>query len=113
MDETNPAGDADGIPADPPPFPAFGVHDSERVYDSHWCGLRRDTVVLPDGKHQEYHVFEIPDAIVVVPELADGRLVLIGQYRYPHGRTPWEVPAGRISEGEDPAVAAVRRRGSS
>lgn len=108
MEQHPEGGDAGGVPSDPPPFPPFGVHDSERVYDSHWCGLRRDTVVLPGGALQEYHVFEIPDAIVVVPELADGRLVLIGQYRYPHGRTHWEVPAGRVSEGEDPAAAAER-----
>jgi len=96
------------LPADPPPFPPFGVEGVERVYDSHWCALRRDMVVLRDGRLQEYHVFEIPDAIVVVPVLEDGSIVLIGQYRYPHGKTHWEIPAGRISPGEDPRDAAVR-----
>ena len=43
-----PAGD--GIPADPDPFPPFPVHRTDRVYDSPWCGLRRDEVILPDGK---------------------------------------------------------------
>lgn len=96
------------LPSDPPPFPPFGVHSVERVYDSHWCALRRDTVVLPSGALQEYHVFEIPDAVVVVPVLADGSIVLIGQYRYPHGNTHWEVPAGRIGPGESPQDAALR-----
>jgi ADP-ribose pyrophosphatase len=96
------------IPDDPPPFPPFEVQDSERVYDSHWCALRRDTVLLRGGAPQEYHVFEIPDAVVVVPVLADGSIVLIGQYRYPHGRTHWEVPAGRIAAGESPGETALR-----
>ena len=95
-------------PDDPPPFPPFGVHGSERIYDSPWCGLRRDEVVLPGGALQEYHVFEISDAVGIVPVLPDGRVVLVGQYRYTHGKTHWETPAGRIDEGEDPAAAARR-----
>jgi 8-oxo-dGTP pyrophosphatase MutT (NUDIX family) len=95
-------------PDNPPPFPPFGLHGSERIYDSPWCGLRRDEVVLPGGALQEYHVFEIPDAVACVPVLPDGRLVLVGQYRYPHGKTHWETPAGRIDRGEDPAAAALR-----
>ena len=95
-------------PDNPQAFPAFGLHDSERLYDSVWCGLRRDIVVLPDGALQEYHVLEIGDAVAVVPILRDGRILLIGQYRYPHGKTHWEVPAGRIGEGEAPATAGAR-----
>lgn len=96
------------VPDDPAPFPPLGLARSERIYLSPWCGLRRDIVVLPDGAEHEYHVFEISDAVAVVPVLADGRAVLIGQYRYPHGKTHWEVPAGRIQEDESPAEAARR-----
>jgi ADP-ribose pyrophosphatase len=63
---------------------------------------------LEDGREQEYHVVEIPDAVVAVPVTRDGRVVMVGQYRYPHGGTHWEVPAGRMSEGEDPEEAARR-----
>ena len=98
----------DPVPEDPPPFPPFRVERSERVYDSPWCGLRRDEVELPNGDLQEYHVFEVSDAVAVLPVLADGSIVLVGQYRYPHGRTHWEAPAGRIDEGEDPRAAAAR-----
>ena len=96
------------VPADPPPFPPFEVHASRRIYDSPWCGLRRDEVVLPDGALQEYHVFEVSDAVAVLPVRPDGSIILIGQYRYPHGKTHWEAPAGRIDEGEEPGAAAVR-----
>lgn len=100
--------DSSPVPDQPPSFAPFGVRGSEVVYDSHWCRLRRDMVVLPNGADQEYHVLEVPDAVVVVPVLADGSIVMIGQYRYPHGKTHWEVPAGRISEGEAPLDAAAR-----
>ena len=81
---------------------------SERIYESSWCGLRRDFIELPNGDEQEYHIFEIPDAIAVVPVLPDGSIVMVGQYRYPHGKTHWEIPAGRISPGETPADCAAR-----
>jgi ADP-ribose pyrophosphatase len=95
-------------PEDPPPFPPFETVDSEQVYDSPWCGLKRNQVRLPDGRLQEYHLFEISDAVTVLPVTREGRVVMIGQYRYPHGRTHWEIPAGRIDAGESPEEAARR-----
>lgn len=92
---------------DPPPFAPFEVATSERIYASPWCGLRRDHVRLPD-RLQEYHVFEVGDAVAVVPVLPDGRIVMLWQYRYPHGKTHWEIPAGRVDAGENAADAAAR-----
>ena len=65
-------------------------------------------MVFPDGTSGVHHVVEISDAVVVVPRLADGRFVLIGQYRYPHGETHWELPAGRLNPAEDPRLGAER-----
>jgi ADP-ribose pyrophosphatase len=96
------------LPDDPAPFPPFGVNKREQIYDSPWCGLRRDEVVLPNGNPQEYHVFEISNAVAVVPITRAGEFVLVGQYRYTHGATQWEVPAGRLEDGEDPQVGALR-----
>jgi ADP-ribose pyrophosphatase len=98
----------DSLPDNPEPFPAYEVIGSERIYASKWCGLRRDTIRLDDGSPQEYHIIEIPDAVAVVPLTSDGRVVLIGQYRYPHGKTHWEIPAGRLIDGEDPREGALR-----
>ena len=94
--------------SDPPQLDPFPVVSSDRIYDSVWCGLRRDHVRLGDGQVQEHHVFEVTGAVVVVPVLPDGRIVLLWQYRHPLGHSHWELPAGRIHEGEDPAVAAER-----
>jgi ADP-ribose pyrophosphatase len=95
-------------PANPPPFAPFQLARSERIYDSHWCGLRRDIVRIQSGEEREYHVFEVGDAVVTVPTLKDGGVVMIGQYRYPHGKTHWELPAGRVHAGEEPELAALR-----
>jgi ADP-ribose pyrophosphatase len=99
---------AEGDARTPAPFPALQVTDSARLYDSPWVGLRRDLLKLPDGGTQEYHVVEISDAVVVVPMMADGRIAMIWQYRYPHGKSHWEVPAGRVEPDETPAHAALR-----
>jgi len=40
--------------------------------------------------------------------LADGRLVMERQYRYPMGRVMLEFPAGKIDTGEAPFACAVR-----
>ncbi len=95
-------------PPNPPPFDPFPIRSSERIYDSPWCGLRRDVVELADGALQEYHVFEISDAVAVVPVLPDGSIVMLWQFRHPHGRSHWEIPAGRIDAGETPERAAER-----
>lgn len=99
---------AERAPANPTPFAPFPLLRSERIYASRWCGLRRDWIELRDGREQEYHVVEIPDAVAVVPVLPDGRVVLIGQFRHPHQKTHWEVPAGRMLDGEAPELCAER-----
>ncbi|MEZ6013650.1 MAG: NUDIX hydrolase [Planctomycetota bacterium] len=95
-------------PANPAPFAPFEVLRTERIYDSPWCGLRRDVLRLDDGREQEHHVFEVGDAVCVLPIRADGQVVMIGQFRHPHGKTHWEVPAGRMNVGEAPEEAAAR-----
>ena len=97
----------DGFP-DLPAFPPFPIRSTERLYDSPWVGLRRDVIELEAQREQEYHIVEIEPAVCVVPELADGSIAMIWQLRHPHGRTHWEIPAGRLHAGEDPAVGAAR-----
>lgn len=48
------------------------------------------------------------DVVVVVPLLADGRLVIERIYRHPYRRTFLEFPAGGIEASEDPLAAAAR-----
>lgn len=94
--------------SDPEPLVPFPVVASERVYDSRWCGLRRDLVRLADGSVQEHHVFEVGEAVAIVPLLPDGRVLLLWQYRHALGRSHWEIPAGRLHAGEAPEAGAAR-----
>lgn len=81
---------------------------SDQVYKGHFLDVRRDRVGLPDGSeaYREYIVH--PGAVMVVPLLDDGRLVLERQYRYPLGRVMIEFPAGKLDAGEPGRRCAER-----
>lgn len=38
----------------------------------------------------------------------DGKILLVKQYRYAYGETIYEIPAGKLNAGEEPALAAAR-----
>jgi ADP-ribose pyrophosphatase len=63
--------------------------------------VRRDDVLLPDGKPATREFIQHPGAVAVIPLLDDGRIVLVRQFRYPIGKTIVEFPAGKLDDGED------------
>ncbi len=97
--------------ADPPANAAHLVEskvDSEAVFDGKLLHVRRDTVRLPDGTFTTREYVVHPGAVLIVPVLADGRLVVERQYRYPLGRVMIEFPAGKLDPGEAPLDSARR-----
>jgi ADP-ribose pyrophosphatase len=86
---------------------------SRRVHTGRIVHLDVDTVRFPDGSVGELEIFRHPGASAVVPFLSDPagddpQLLLIKQYRYAAGGFIYEIPAGRLDAGEDPAVCARR-----
>ena len=82
--------------------------DSEQVYQGHFLDVRRDQVRLPDGKLAQREYIVHPGAVMVVPLLDDGRLVVERQWRHPMQCVMLEFPAGKIDPGESPFECAVR-----
>jgi ADP-ribose pyrophosphatase len=82
--------------------------DSQTVWRGAFLDVHRDSVALPDGTtaHREYIVH--PGAVMIVPILDDGRLVVERQWRYPLGRAMLEFPAGKLEAGE-PVLACAER----
>jgi ADP-ribose pyrophosphatase len=82
--------------------------DGRRVYQGALLDVRCDRVRLPDGGEgvREYVVH--PGAVLVVPVLPDGRLIVERQFRYPLQRVFREFPAGKIDPGEAPEDTARR-----
>jgi ADP-ribose pyrophosphatase len=81
---------------------------SETLVQGGFLQVRRDTVRMPDGQTATRELVQHPGAVMVVPILDDGRLLLERQYRHPVQRVLLEFPAGKIDAGEDPGRCAVR-----
>src|ERR1700712_2099676 len=81
---------------------------SEILVDGNFLYGKRDKVRLPNGHESEREYLEHPGAVIVVPLLDDGQLVMERQFRYPLRRTFIELPAGKIDENEDPLATGKR-----
>lgn len=86
---------------------------SRRVYDGKVIAVDRDTVQFPNGTVGELEMVRHPGASAVVPFLtdpgsADPQILLIKQYRHAAEEFIYEIPAGKLDGGEDPAVCAAR-----
>ncbi|MES2074313.1 MAG: NUDIX hydrolase [Pseudomonadota bacterium] len=82
--------------------------DGELVYNGHFLKVQRDTIALPDGKHTAREYVLHPGAVVILPLLDDGTVLMERQYRYPLHQVFIEFPAGKIDQGEDPLACAKR-----
>jgi ADP-ribose pyrophosphatase len=72
----------------------------EQVYRGHFLDVRRDSIEQADGHRATREYIVHPGAVMVVPILDDGRLVVERQYRYPLGKVLLEFPAGKLDPGE-------------
>lgn len=82
---------------------------SERVFEGRLIALRIDDLRTRDGATYRREVVEYGAAVVLVPVDADGRLLMVRQYRHPVGAWLLELPAGGIDAHDaSPADAALR-----
>jgi 8-oxo-dGTP pyrophosphatase MutT (NUDIX family) len=85
------------------------VHGERTLYDSPWVRLALVDIEIPGGERFEHHVVRAPANAsgVVVSDEARGAL-LLWRHRFTTDTWGWEIPAGRIDEGESPEQAAAR-----
>ena len=89
-----------------------GKVSSTRAYHGRVISLDVDEVRFPDGSVGSLEMIRHPGASAIVPLLGDGesdpRVLLIRQYRYAANGFLYEIPAGRLDEGETPMECAHR-----
>lgn len=86
---------------------------TRRAYTGRVISLDVDRVRFPDASEGELEIVRHPGASAVVPFLSDPagdnpQIMLLRQYRYAADGYLYEVPAGRLDAGEDPAACAHR-----
>ena len=67
-----------------------------------------EDVALPNGKTTTLDLVRHPGASAVVPLKTNGHVVLVHQYRHATGGYLYEIPAGKLSKGENPEDCAIR-----
>ena len=81
---------------------------TRRVYEGRILNLRVDDVVYPNGNPSKVEVVEHDGGVSIIAQPDPRSIVLVKQFRPAIGRELWEVPAGKLERGEDPAKAARR-----
>jgi ADP-ribose pyrophosphatase len=67
-----------------------------------------EEVELPSGRRATLEVLHHPGAAAAVVFTASDRIVLLRQYRHAAGLWLWEIPAGKLDPGEEPAACIER-----
>lgn len=76
---------------------------------SPWMQVIAREVEFTAGSEPEiYHAVAQQDYLAVVAVTPDGRIPIVRQYRPAMEAFTWELPAGLVDRGEEPAVAAAR-----
>lgn len=73
---------------------------SETIAEGGMLLVKRDQVRVSSGATSQREYVIHPGAVVVVPVLDNGNLLLERQFRYPLSRVFIELPAGKIDAGE-------------
>ncbi len=81
---------------------------SKTIFHGRAVDLKVERVIEPGGVDTTREVVYHPGSVVVVPHLADGRLILVRQYRHAARQSLWELVAGGMEPGETVRQSARR-----
>ena len=83
---------------------------SEIVFDHHWYRLRRDWLILPDGrKIDDYFVSLRPEVVLIFAVTAAEDVVLVRQYKHGASSILLEFPGGTFLPHEETSEKAAAR----
>jgi 8-oxo-dGTP pyrophosphatase MutT (NUDIX family) len=87
----------------------FETVTSETLHVGKIFALRADDVRMPHGNVARREVIEHYGAVAVVAMDEAKNIVMVYQYRHPVGRRLWELPAGLLDLGGEPAHITAAR----
>jgi 8-oxo-dGTP pyrophosphatase MutT (NUDIX family) len=78
------------------------------VYGNRWFDVNLADVRLPDGRRLDHYLIRMrPVAVATIVNEAD-EVLLLWRHRFITDSWGWELAAGVVEDGEDPASAAAR-----
>ncbi len=80
----------------------------QTVYTGKIINVRMDEIALPTGRPATREVVEHPGGVAVLPLDRDGGVIMVRQWRYPFMKELLEIPAGKLSPGEEPYACGLR-----
>lgn len=80
----------------------------ELAYEGTILKIYRDTV-LANGIREVYDYIHHDGAAAVVPVTADGKLIMVRQYRNALDRFTLEIPAGKLDAPDEPMIECAAR----
>ncbi len=88
---------------------SFKKISSKYISKHHYFTARVDAYETDTGKIVDpYFVVEMPESACAVALTADGKVILVKQYRYPINKVCVEIPGGFIDNNEEKEKAIAR-----
>ena len=84
------------------------VIESKELIKTKIFSVTEDVARDPEGFEIRRAIVKHPGSAVMMALDAQGRVLLVKQFRLPANDYMWELPAGRLDEGETPLDAARR-----
>jgi 8-oxo-dGTP pyrophosphatase MutT (NUDIX family) len=81
---------------------------SKEVYNNPWIRVTEHQVLNPAGGPGIYGVVHFHNLAIGVVPYQDGKIWMVGQYRFPLEAFSWEIPEGGGTIGIDPLDSAKR-----
>jgi len=87
---------------------AYKILKSETVFQGRAFRVQHDEVLRPNGNSTSIDTVVHIGAVAMVPVNAEGKVLLVRQYRHAARKALLELPAGTLEEGEPPEDCAQR-----
>ncbi len=81
---------------------------SQYFYRGTIINMRRDEIILPDGKEAHREVVEHPGGVCIAALTKEDEVLFVRQFRYPYGEEVLEIPAGKRDKNEEPLECGKR-----
>lgn len=81
----------------------------ERMYQGTVVDVYRDTMQFSNGNTESWDYIHHKGAAAVLPVMADGRVLMVRQYRNALERFTLELPAGALDKADEPGIVCAAR----